>query len=214
MPKRKRQQFAEIETFSNVLHLPFGEKDFALFGNWSLHFGNENPVVLELGCGKGEYTVGLAQKYPDKNFIGVDIKGNRIWRGAKTAIEKKMKNVAFLRTMIDGIASAFGKKEVSEIWITFPDPQPKKENKRLTAQIFLERYKSILQKNGIIHLKTDSRELYDYTLGVISKNKHELIDSSCNLYAEQGRDEVKSIQTYYEEKFLKQEKKIAYIKFR
>ena len=137
MPKRKLQRFAEVENFPNVFYLPFGEEKFSLKGKWSEYFGNNNPIVLEFGCGKGEYTVGLAKKYPNKNFIGVDIKGNRIWRGAKTAIDDKMNNVAFVRTRINLIENAFSKNETDEIWITFPDPQPKKENKRLTALVFL-----------------------------------------------------------------------------
>ena len=213
MAKRKLQRFAEIETFPNVFYLPFGGKDFPKKGKWSEHFGNKNPIVLELGCGKGEYTIGLAQKYPLKNFIGVDIKGNRIWRGAKTAVENKMSNVAFLRTRIDIIEDAFAKNEVSEIWITFPDPQPKKENKRLTSLAFLERYKKIIQSKGTIHLKTDSKELFDFTLETISANKLKLLDSASDLYAETEREEVKSIQTFYESGFLKKGKKICYAKF-
>jgi len=213
MPKRKLQRFAEVETFPNVFYLPFGEEKFSKKGVWNKFFGNNNPIVLELGCGKGEYTVGLAKKYPHKNFIGVDIKGNRIWRGAKTAVEDKMNNVAFLRTRIDLIEKAFAKNEVSEIWITFPDPQPKKENKRLTAMVFLVRYRKIMQQKGIVHLKTDSKELFDFTMKLIQKNKLKLLDSTDDLYSQKGREEVKSIQTYYEEKFLKQGKKITYIKF-
>lgn len=217
MAKRKLQRFAEIETFPNVFFMPFDKegKDFRMKGKWNSYFENTNELVLELGCGKGEYTVGLAQKYPDKNFIGIDIKGNRIWRGAKTAVENKMKNSAFLRTRIDFIGSAFAKDEVSELWITFPDPQPKKENKRLTAQRFLDKYKIFLRETGIIHLKTDNRELYDYTLEVIARNKHQLLDSIDDLYSNQkGREEVCSIQTFYETGYLKAGRKICYIRFR
>lgn len=213
MAKKKLQRFAEIETFPNVFYLPFGEKNFSLYGKWHEHFGNKNPIVLELGCGKGEYTIGLAEKHPNKNFIGVDIKGNRIWRGAKTAVENKMKNAAFLRTRIELIENAFAKNEVSEIWITFPDPQPKKENKRLTSIVFLERYKKIIQQKGIIHLKTDNQELFDFTLKVISESKLKVLDSTDDLYSENDRDKVKLIKTYYEQKFLKQGNKITYIKF-
>src|SRR3972149_7632533 len=203
MPKRKLQRFAEVETFPNVFYLPFGEEKFPKKRIWNEFFGNSNPIVLELGCGKGEYTVGLAKKYPAKNFIGIDIKGNRIWRGAKTAVEDKMNNVAFVRTRINLIENAFAKNEVSEIWITFPDPQPKKENKRLTSLVFLERYTNILKQKSIIHLKTDSKELFDFTMEVVSDNKLKLLDSTDDLYSQNEREEVKSIQTYYEEKFLK-----------
>ncbi len=214
MAKRKLLRFAEIETFSNVLYLPFREENFSLKGKWSEHFGNTNPIVLELGCGKGEYTVGLAKKYPGKNFIGVDIKGNRIWRGAKTALEEKIANAAFLRTRIDLIEHAFGKDEADEIWITFPDPQPRKENKRLTSQLFLHRYRNILKSGGFLHLKTDNKELYEFTLEVIGDNHHRLLDHTDDLYAQaSGREEVCSIRTFYESGYLKAGKKICYIRF-
>src|SRR5688572_33160801 len=170
MAKNKLQRFAELRTFSNVHEFLFTERetDFKLKGKWNTdHFKNSNPIVLELGCGKGEYSNGLAEKYPNLNFIGVDIKGARIWRGSKTAQEKKLLNVAFLRTQIEFIESCFEKEEVSEIWITFPDPQPNKEKKRLTHPVFLNRYKNILKQKGVIHLKTDSAELYEFTLETI-----------------------------------------------
>lgn len=186
-------------------------------GKWNSHFfKNSNPLVLELACGKGEYTVGLAKKYPKQNFIGIDLKGNRLWRGAKTALEEKIQNAAFLRSRIDFIEKAFEQNEVSEIWITFPDPQPKKENKRLTSPLFLMRYKNVLPKNGIIHLKTDSRELYDFTLEVIASGKHTLLESTEDLYANLDSDskvDAASQQTYYEKIFTKLGKKICYVKF-
>ncbi|MEW6468062.1 MAG: tRNA (guanosine(46)-N7)-methyltransferase TrmB [Bacteroidota bacterium] len=216
MAKKKLQRFAEIETFPNVFYMPFDadKKDFRMKGRWKEYFGNDNPLVLELGCGKGEYTIGLAERHPQRNFIGIDIKGNRIWRGAKTALERNMRNVAFLRTRIDFIESAFGSNEVSEVWITFPDPQPKKENKRLTCSLFTERYRNLLRKDGFIHLKTDNKELYDYTLEVIGQNNYRLLDHTADLYAQQDRlEEAKSIQTFYESGFLREGKKICYIRF-
>jgi len=190
-----------------------------LKGKWNKEFfKNNNPIVLELGCGKGEYTVGLAQRYPEKNFVGVDIKGNRIWTGAKTAIEKNMNNVAFIRTRIDFIEACFAEHEVDEIWITFPDPQPQKtrERNRLTNPMFISRYKRILKTEGIIHLKTDNKPFYDYTLEVIAEQKLKLLDNTDNLYAETSqRDEaLTSIKTYYEKKFSDLGFKICYLKFR
>ena len=168
MSKGKLEKFAEVATFPNVFELPFLFKsgDFVLKGKWhDNYFKNENPLVLELGCGKGEYTVGLAEKFPNKNFIGIDIKGSRLWRGAKFALENKMKNVAFVRTRIDHIEMVFAFAEVDEIWITFPDPQPQKtrERKRLTSPMFLNRYTKILKPGGILNLKTDNFQLYEYS---------------------------------------------------
>ena len=226
MGKKKLQRFAEVATFPNVFHLSYEEslKGFKLKGKWnSEFFKNEHPIVLELGCGKGEYTVGLAQRFPDKNFIGIDIKGNRIWMGAKEALDENMSNAAFLRTRIDFIEAAFAKDEVSEIWITFPDPQPQKtrERKRLTSPQFLERYKNLLKPDGLIHLKTDSFPLYEYTLEVIRKNSYELIEHTDDLYGKReiisfGDDlgEVGAIKTYYEKKFSALGFKICYLRFR
>ena len=222
MPKNKLQRFAELKTFSNVNEFLWTERetDFKLKGKWNAeYFKNENPIVLELGCGKGEYSIGLAEKYPHKNFMGIDIKGARIWRGSKNAQEKNLLSVSFLRTQIEFIESCFAKDEVSEIWITFPDPQPNKEKKRLTHPIFLSRYKNILQPNGVVHLKTDSAELYEFTLEVIAENKITLLDSTNDLYETgdkgQGtRDEVKEIKTYYEKLFTAKGKKITYLKFK
>lgn len=222
MPKRKLQRFAEIETFKNVFqHIQYEESvpDFHLKDKWNeLYFKNTNPIVLELGCGKGEYTIGLAEKYPDKIFIGVDLKGNRIWKGAKAALEKNMTNVAFVRTGVDIINSVFDKNEVDEIWITFPDPQPQKprERKRLTSPRFLERYKNILAPAGCIHLKTDNFPFYEYTLEIIKENSYPVIDYTHDLYGDTGtaRPEATSIMTYYEKKFTDKGIKICYLKFK
>ena len=228
MPKRKLQRFAEITEFNHVFHLSFEEKTkgFFLKGRWQEHyFKNNNPVILELGCGKGEYTVGLAERFPDKNFIGIDIKGARIWRGAKTVLEKKISNVAFLRTRIDFIEACFSESEVNEIWITFPDPQPQesRERKRLTSPLFLNRYQRILKPDGVIHLKTDSFPFYEYTLQMIQEHRYHLLCSTSDLYNEPDNyfgkesnkiaDEVASINTFYETKFLQQKMKICYLKF-
>jgi tRNA (guanine-N7-)-methyltransferase len=222
MAKRKLKKFAEVNSFHNCFFLSFEQskaEGLELKGKWNERFfKNNNPIVLELGCGKGEYTVGLAQRYPDKNFIGVDIKGNRIWTGANTAIEKNMNNVVFIRTRIDFIEACFGIKEVDEIWITFPDPQPQKtrERNRLTNKMFIDRYKKILKSDGLIHLKTDNKPFYDYTLEVIAEQKLELLDNTADLYADTSkRDEaLTSIKTYYEKKFSNLGFKICYMKFR
>ncbi|MBQ9253868.1 MAG: tRNA (guanosine(46)-N7)-methyltransferase TrmB [Bacteroidales bacterium] len=218
MGKNKLQRFAENLTFDNLFQIPYDEikdKDFFLKGKWNKeYFHNDNPIVLELGCGKGEYTVGLGEKYKDKNFIGIDIKGARLWRGCKTATENNMKNVAFLRCHIQMISSYFEKNEVDEIWITFPDPQLKNENKRLTNPRFLERYEMVLKKDAILHLKTDSRELYDYTVETLEKEKHGIIFATSDLYNTTIEEDVKEIQTFYEKMYLKEGKPINYIKFR
>lgn len=222
MPKRKLQRFAEIITFANVIHHPRKGpeiEDLPLKGKWcDKQFGNSNPLVVELGCGKGEYTIGLAKQNPGKNFIGVDLKGNRIWRGAKEAIDMALPNVAFLRTRIDNIESTFGRNEVDEIWITFPDPQPQspRERKRLTSPGFLKKYKSILKPGGTINLKTDNAGFYEYTLEVIHKNDLELIDFCPDLYLEPSlRDHMLTdIQTFYEKKFSAAGHKISYVKFK
>ncbi len=222
MAKRKLKKFAEVNSFNNCFFLSFEEsrsEGLPLKGNWHKnYFKNDNPIVLELGCGKGEYTVGLAQRYPDKNFIGVDIKGNRIWTGAKQAIENKINNTAFIRTRIDFIDSCFGAEEVDEIWITFPDPQPQKTRirNRLTNMMFINRYKKILKGGGLIHLKTDNEPFYDFTREVIAENKLELLDAVNDLYADTAkRDEaLTSIKTYYEKKFSDMGFKICYLKFK
>jgi tRNA (guanine-N7-)-methyltransferase len=219
MPKHKLQRFAELETFTNVFQpkLGFPPKDFFLKGKWNAeHFGNKNPIVLELGCGRGEYTSALSEMFPEKNFIGLDIKGARLWRGAKTASEKKMPNVCFIRTQIQWLEFFFGVNEVSEIWLTFPDPQPQKsrERKRLTSSRFLEMYNRILKPNGILHLKTDSKLLFDYTYEIIEQNKFSVITVTDNLYNSSIVDGVLSIPTTYEKIFLEEGKRICYLKMR
>lgn len=213
MGKDKLRRFAEIATFDNVLQLEEGKE---LKGNWSRkQFGNDHPLILELACGKGEYTVNLAQLFPDTNFIGLDYKGNRIWRGAKTAIEEEIGNVAFLRIQIENILEYFDEQEVSEIWITFPDPQPQisREKKRLTFPGFLAKYRRILKPGGIIHLKTDNDALYQYTLDKINEHHLKLQSNTADLYHSELVNEVLSIKTYYEKKYLQTEKNINYIKF-
>ncbi|MCE3280333.1 MAG: trmB [Bacteroidetes bacterium] len=222
MAKRKLMKFAQVSTFENCFFLSFEQSQVGglpMKGNWRKdYFKNDNPIVLELGCGKGEYTIGLASRFPEKNFIGVDIKGNRIWTGAKTAIEEKMNNVAFIRTRIDFIESCFNDGEVDEIWITFPDPQPLKTTirQRLTNMIFLERYRRILRKDGIIKLKTDSEFFYNYTHEVIKENNFEVLDSTNDLYGDVVKREeyLTNIKTYYEKKFSDMGFKICYLKFK
>lgn len=218
MAKRKLQRFAENETLSNVIQPSREEllEGFSLKGNWRKnHFKNENPIVLELGCGKGEYTVGLARKFPNKNFIGIDVKGARMWRGAKTSIEESLGNASFLRIQIEMLEYCFAKNEVDEIWITFPDPQLKfkRARKRLTAPMFLDRYRKILKEEGVMHLKTDSAFLHGYTLGLIEVLGYTVIRSTCNLYESDVVDDIRSIQTYYEAKYLEQGIPITYIRF-
>jgi len=215
-------KFAQVSAFENCFFLSFEqsrEGGLPIKGKWrSEYFKNNNPIVLELGCGKGEYTVGLAKRFPGKNFIGVDVKGNRIWTGAKAALEEKMGNVAFIRTRIDFIEACFEQHEVNEIWITFPDPQPLKTTirQRLTNMIFLNRYKHILTEGGIVHLKTDSEFFYDYTREVINENDLQELDATNDLYAEpEKRDAVLTeIKTYYEKKFSEKGFKICYVKFK
>jgi tRNA (guanine-N7-)-methyltransferase len=215
--KKKLQRFAEMETFSNVLQPEFEdvfEKDFYLKGHWNTdRFRNENPVVLELGCGKGEYSVGLARQYPYKNFIGVDIKGSRMWRGARTALQEQLCNVLFLRTRIEMINSFFGYGEVDEIWLTFPDPQLKKKRKRLTSSRFLNAYRNFIKNNGLIHLKTDNTVLHQYTLDLIKKNKLRLRFQTDDLYHSGFTNEILNIKTFYELQFLDQGMKIHYLCF-
>ncbi|GLU43559.1 tRNA (guanosine(46)-N7)-methyltransferase TrmB [Allomuricauda sp. NBRC 101325] len=217
--KNKLKRFKENETFVNVVQ-PTRDEVMAGFkhkGNWSAFFGNNNPIVLELGCGKGEYTVGLAKRNPDKNYIGVDIKGARFWRGAKSAIEENLKNVAFLRSQIELVDYLFGENEVSEIWITFPDPQIKykRTKHRMTNPEFLERYKHILNKGGTVNLKTDSEFMHGYTLGLLQGLGHEIIYSNHDVYKNEGApSEVLDIQTFYENQYLDKGKPITYIQFR
>ena len=219
--KNKLKRFKENETFGNVFQPSRDElvnKEYSLKGNWrKTFFNNENPLVLELGCGKGEYSVALAQKYPNKNFVGIDIKGARFWRGAKTAIERQIKNVAFLRTQIELIEYAFSENEIDEIWITFPDPQIKykRTKHRLTNAQFLNRYKTILKPEGIVNLKTDSEFMHGYTLGLLHGAGHEVLYANHNVYKLEGSpEEVTSIQTFYEMQYLEQQKPITYIRFK
>ena len=219
--KHKLRRFQENDTFSCVLQ-PAREEvlrgEFALRGRWREDFfKNENPVVLELGCGKGEYTIGLAAEHPEMNFIGVDIKGARLWRGAKTATEDGMPNVAFLRTQIELIDLCFAAGEVDEIWITFPDPQTKyrRTKHRLTGEAFLEKYAKILKPEGLLHLKTDSAFLHGYTLGLLHGLGHEVLYAQHDLYRDDSAPkELKSIQTFYEKKYLEVHTPITYIRFR
>ncbi len=221
MKKNKLQRFAEMKEMPNVIQYGFADVEkkglHALRGKWKKDFfKNENPLVLELGCGKGEYTVGLAERYPEKNFIGIDVKGARMHRGATIAIQKKLGNVGFLRIRIDFINAIFDEGEVDEIWITFADPQKEKPRKRLTSPLFLSRYAHLLVPRGIIHLKTDSVLLHESTLDVIKEEGHEMIDRSEDIYGDgKKRDEVlTTIQTTYEKMFLAKGMKITYVSFR
>ena len=219
--KNKLKRFKENETFKNVFQpsrVDLVEGDYKLKGNWRQEFfKNDNPLVLELGCGKGEYSVELAKKYPNKNFIGIDIKGARFWRGAKTAIEEQIENVAFIRTQIELVEYVFAKNEVDEIWITFPDPQIKykRTKHRMTNSEFLKRYKSILKPEGVVNLKTDSEFMHGYTLGLLHGEGHEVIYANNNVYKQEGSpEEVTSIQTFDEGQYLEQNKPITYIRFK
>ncbi len=215
-------RFAENKTFEHFFQPSFEElmKGFPLKGKWHTDFfGNNNPIIIELGCGKGEYTVSLAERYPEKNFIGIDKKGARLWRGGKTSKENEMKNVAFIRTQIEQIGHIFGPDEVDEIWITFPEPQPRgaKTKKRFTSPQFAERFKQLLKPEGIIHLKSDSDLFYDYTRYVINEFHHELLYSNNDLY--QNPDDpriqdVVAVQTFYEKMWLAQGCKIKYLEYR
>ncbi|HUH47466.1 MAG TPA: tRNA (guanosine(46)-N7)-methyltransferase TrmB [Arenibacter sp.] len=218
--KNKLKRFRENETFANVIQ-PKREEvvngQFAYKGKWNEFFGNDRPLVLELGCGKGEYTIGLAKQDPDKNFIGIDIKGARFWRGAKTGVEENIKNAAFLRSQIELIDQLFAENEVSEIWITFPDPQIKykRTKHRLTNALFLEKYKVILKGEGTINLKTDSEFMHGYTLGLLHGMELEILHANHDVYRNAGSPkEVLEIQTFYEKRYLEEGKPITYIKFR
>lgn len=192
----------------------FEEQDSPLKGHWGDHFfKNDRPIVLELGCGKGEYTVGLAELYPDKNFIGVDIKGARMWTGARESAEKELKNVAFLRTHIEFITHFFAPGEVSEIWLTFPDPQMKKVRKRLTSTRFMVDYQAFLKQNGRIHLKTDSQFMYQYTVEMVKINNLPVVVETDDLYHCGWADKILSIQTFYESQWLQRGLTIKYIQF-
>ena len=211
MGQKKLIRFTEIESFTNVLQYPKGMQD-----KWKDYFKNEHSLTLELACGKGEYAVGLGRLHPERNFIGIDIKGNRIWRGAKTALDEGLHNVAFLRSQIDKVADYFAPCEVSEIWITFPDPQLRfsKMKKRLTHPRFLRIYQQFLKPGGLIHLKTDSPDLYNFTKAVINLYDLELLTDYDDLYRQQGISEELQIKTHYEGLDIAQSNRTHYLQFR
>lgn len=219
--KNKLKRFKENETFANVVQPKRDESlsgQFPLKGKWRTDFfKNDNPIVLELGCGKGEYTIGLAKKFPNKNFIGIDIKGARLWRGAKTAVEENMPNVAFVRTQIELLDGIFAEGEISEIWITFPDPQIKykRTKHRMTNPAFLALYKKLLAPDGVVHLKTDSEFMHGYTIGLLQGLGHEIQYANHNIYHNEGApEEVTGIQTFYEQGYLELNKAITYLRFK
>lgn len=212
MSRKKLEKFEELKTFENCLQNPLNIK-----GNWNRQFfKNNNPITVELGCGKGEYVLELAQKYTDKNFIGIDVKGSRLWSACTTAISNKLTNIGFLRIMIERITDYFDKNELSEIWLTFPDPQPKlrNEKRRLTSPEFLEMYKHILKNTGTLHLKTDNENLYYYTLKVLADNNYKILQSTDDLYNSNLLNETLSIKTTYETKYIELGEKIKYIHFK
>ena len=222
----KLRKFAENETFSCLLQPSaqelladgyFNLRDHAVKGHWAERFGNGNPIVLELGCGKGEYTVALAERDPGRNYIGVDIKGARLWKGAKYATEHALPNVAFLRTRVEFISAFFAPGEVSEVWLTFSDPQYRSENSRLCSPLFLERYRNFLCPGGVIHLKTDSRFLHEYARAVCAANSLQVLACTQDLYGTAGEDSiqpvVREVKTFYEQLFLQQGYPITYLSF-
>jgi tRNA (guanine-N7-)-methyltransferase len=216
--KNKLSKFADLATYEHVVQITYKElqaEEFRFKGKWSeVFFGNSNPIILELGCGKGEYTVKLASHFPEFNFIGIDIKGSRMWKGATQAKDSGLKNVGFLRTNIENIRMFFAGGEVSEIWLTFPDPQMKKTRKRLTATNFIESYRQIMVPNGIIHLKSDSNFMYRYTEAMVAENQFEVIRQTDDLYHSELLDEVLAIQTFYEKQWLDRGLSIKYLAFR
>jgi len=216
--KNKLSKFADLATYEHVVQITYKELQAAEFrfkGKWSeAFFGNSNPIILELGCGKGEYTVKLATHFSEFNFIGIDIKGSRMWKGATQAKDLGLKNVGFLRTNIENIRMFFAAGEVAEIWLTFPDPQMKKARKRLTATNFIENYRQIMTPNGIIHLKSDSNFMYQYTEAMVAENQFEVIRQTDDLYNSELLDEVLSIQTFYEKQWLDRGLSIKYLAFR
>lgn len=223
MGKNKLFRFAENATFEHVVQPTFEalmQDGLSLRGRWCADFfEREAPLVLELGCGRGEYTVGLARLHPHRNYIGVDIKGARLWRGARTAKEEGLTNVGFLRTHVDHLLRCFGPQEVHEIWLTFSDPQLGKPRKRLTSPLFLARYKEILKPGGVVHLKTDSPDLYEYTLEMIAEHKLPVFEQSANVYADLVKrvspeeQAVLNIRTYYESMWLEEGRTIHYVRF-
>jgi tRNA (guanine-N7-)-methyltransferase len=225
MAKHKLAHFAEMKTFSCVFE-PENEvmrtPDFYMKGKWNeRYFGNDHPITIELGCGKGEYTIALARKYPNRNFIGIDIKGARLWRGSKTVDEEQIPNVAFLRIKVEFINNFFAPGEVDEIWLTFSDPQPKdkKGTKRLTSALFMQRYARTMKPAGQIHVKTDSRFLFDATMAMIASENHQLIEASDDIYERDfhkfspEQQEILQVKTFYEKKFLNLGQPIHYIRF-
>ena len=233
MGKGKLAKFADMASYPHVFEYPFSVAEqvpFEMQGRWHADFfKNDHPIVLELGCGRGEYTVGLARLYPDKNFIGVDIKGARMWTGATQALHEGLPNVAFLRTRIEFITSLFAPGEVSEIWITFADPQIHREKKRLTSPLFMERYRDMLRSGGIVHLKTDSRYLHEYSVAMARQNGLGILAEATDIYGTDrerlyaspmlsvcGRDAVDAlfeVQTFYESQYLAQGIPITYLSF-
>ena len=219
--KNKLKRFKENEVFENVVQPTRSEivdSTYRYKGKWKKDFfKNDHPLILELGCGKGEYTLGLAKRNPNSNFLGIDIKGARFWRGAKTAVEEDLANVGFLRTQIELVDHVFAEGEVDEIWITFPDPQIKwkRTKHRMTNPDFLDKYKKILTSKGIVHLKTDSEFMHGYTLGILEGLRHDIIYAHHDIYVNhQAPEEVVGIQTFYEQQYLDKKKSITYLKFR
>jgi tRNA (guanine-N7-)-methyltransferase len=217
MGKNKLAKFADLNSFGHVIQLSYREllkERYVFKGCWNKEFfKNDHPIVLELGCGKGEYTVGLAKLFPNKNFIGLDIKGSRMWTGANEAYQNGIRNCAFIRTNIELLAHFFDSDEISEIWLTFPDPQMKRTNKRLTSIRLLTQYGKILRPDGVIHLKTDSVFLYQYTLAIINENNFPIQVNTDDLYASQTEDEILNIRTYYEQQWLDRGKTIKYLRY-
>jgi tRNA (guanine-N7-)-methyltransferase len=220
MGKDKLKRFSQLKTFKNVIQpqTNYLSEDDSVKGNWYDIFENRNPIIIELGCGAGEYTIGLARLFPNINFIGIDIKGARLWKGAKIAIDEKLLNVRFLRTKIDFINKFFAKNEIDEIWLTFSDPQPKKPRKRLTSELFINRYRLILKNKGVIHLKTDSDLLYQYTKEEIFNHNYYLIKDIKNIYNHNYINnstlkEILYLKTFYEKKWIQMGKSIKYISF-
>ena len=218
MGKNKLSKFADLNTYKHVVQISYKKllaEEFQYKGKWSQSFfGNSNPIILELGCGKGEYTVKLAMHYPEFNFIGLDIKGARMWVGATQGKELGLKNIGFLRTNIENIGLFFAEAEVSEIWLTFSDPQMKRARKRLTATNFIDKFRKIMVPNGIIHLKTDSNFMYRYTDAMVAENQFEVIRQTDDVYHSELLDEILSIQTFYEKQWLDRGLSIKYLAFK
>jgi tRNA (guanine-N7-)-methyltransferase len=220
MSKNKLAKFAEMETFDNVFQVSSasiraGAADFRLKGRWRVDFfGNQHPITLELGCGRGEYTVGLAQMFPERNFIGIDIKGARMWAGAKQSQELELKNVAFVRTDIEMLTHFFAENEVDEIWLTFPDPQMKKTTKRLTSTNFMHLYQQFMADDGLIHLKTDSNFMFTYTNEMIKVNNYDTVFYNDDLYSLETKNPALKIKTYYEQQWLARGLTIKYVCFK